>query len=1008
MKNIDLLKFLLLPLLLSLAIGATAQQFTIRGTTIDALSENPLPGVNIIVKETGLGTISDASGNYSINVNGSGILVFSFIGYQTREIAVDANTSSLNVSLEEDVANLEEIVITGLASSIKRANLANAVSTVSGKELMGSTNPQTLDAALYGKLTGANIIANSGAPGGGITMKLRGITTINGSSQPLFIIDGIYIDNSSISPGTNLATQARTNGEVTDEQDNAANRIADLNPEDIESVEILKGASAAAIYGARANAGVVIITTKRGRPGKTRIRFSQDFGWASLNNKLGSRDWNVDKIWAQFQSLDDPSNAQDQIDAFLQARDEGRLIDYEDELYGEVGYITNTQISASGGTDKTKFFLSGSWKDEEGIVKFSGFERKSARVNIDHKISKLFDFSISTNYIRSSADRAVTNNDNAGVSLGISLVNSYPWVNLFPDESGNYPNNPNASSNPLQTRDLSTVNEQTNRFIGGGSLNVNVLRRENAFLQLVLRGGLDYFLTETFVHFPENLQWQVAGASATNGFLAIGNNRFFNTNSSAILLFNTNPGRISFTSQLGATRLTFSQTRQTTLATQLIGGQANLEQAGSINAFNRNLDTEDQGFFFQQEANWEDKLIATAGVRFDRSSLNGDPDELFAYPKVSLAGNIHNFPFFNLTAISQLKLRVAYGEAGGVPTADQISLQQPAFTTLTGTTIDGNAGSIVSLVRGNEDIQPERSKEFEAGVDVGILAGRVSLEATYYNKQVEDLILLADEPASAGFQDRTINGGELRNRGVELALNVTPISTGNIRWNSKFNFWRNRSKVLRLDVPAFDAPNAGFASFLGIFRIQEGSSATQIVGPTPGAEGDVKIGDAEPDFQLSWFSNVIFLNNFEFNMLFHWKEGGENINLTSLLADFAGTSPDFDDDDDGNGIPDGTDRTNAFINRNNAAAFIEDASYLKLREISLYYTIPKEIISNTFDNVVERIRVGVSANNILVWTPYNSYDPEVSNFGSQGVSTGVEVAPFPASKRIFAHLSIDF
>ncbi|MDN5216771.1 SusC/RagA family TonB-linked outer membrane protein [Fulvivirgaceae bacterium BMA12] len=976
---------------------AWAQQVVVNGKVLDKSSNETLAGVNVLIKGTTSGVITDIDGNFSLSVDDpESILIFSYIGYLSQEVSLAKVSSPFNVFLQEDVARLEEVVITGLASNIKRSNLANAVSTVSAKQLTGTTTPQTLDGALYGKLTGANIVANSGAPGGGISIRLRGVTTINGSSEPLYIIDGVYIDNSAVSPGTNNATLSRTNGQIADEQDNAANRIADLDPNDIESIEILKGASASAIYGARANAGVVIITTKRGKEGKTSINFSQDFGFTSILNSLGQRNFTEANVPA------------DQLEAFRAARDNGRLIDYEDELYGETGILSNTKISATGGTEKTKFYVGASIADEEGIIKGTGFERRTLRANIDHKISDVVDFGVSTNFINSSADRSITNNDNSGVSVGISLANTPPWANLFPDADGNYPNNPFASSNFLQTRDLSTVNSTTSRFIGGGKVNVNLIRKDNTFLKLSLNGGFDSYTTETMVHFPEVLQWQRSGASANNGFLSRGDHNFLNINTSAILVFNTKASNWDLTSQLGTARLLFKQERATIQATQLIGGQSNLEQAGSLNAFNRELETEDVGYFFQQEANWGDKIILAAGIRMDKSSLNGDPNKLFGYPKLSAAGNLHNFGIINSNFITQLKVRAAYGESGGVPTPDPVDLQQPAFTIFEGANIDGNAGSLIGSTRGNSEIRPERSKEFETGIDLGLFDNKITIETSYYNRLVDDLILKAEVATSSGFQFRNINGGKLRNEGFELGISASPVNRGNIQWNSRVNFWFNRSKIERLDVPAFDAPNGGFASFLGVFRIQEGSSATQIVGPTPLSEGDVKIGDTEPDFQLSWFNNVTFLKRFEFSMLWHWKEGGDNINLTNLLADFAGTTHDFDDDDNGNGVVNGQERIDGFNSKDNAAAFIEDATYLKLREVSLYYTIPPSVLQGIFNGSLEKVRVGVSGNNLLLFSGYNSYDPEVSNFGSNSISTGVEVAPFPSSRRMFFHLNVSF
>jgi TonB-dependent SusC/RagA subfamily outer membrane receptor len=254
---------------------ATFAQTTISGT-IKSENGNPIPGVTVIVKGTTVGTIGSTDGKYSISPRQSNpTLVFTSIGFQTKEIVVGSR-NTVDVTLTEDLANLEEVVVTGLASSIKRSNLANAIGTISAKELMGTTQIQTVDNAFYGKLAGVNMNTNGGAPGGGVSIQLRGISSLVGASQPLYIIDGVYANNAVNRSGRGSVTGASG----AENQDDGANRISDLNPNDIENVEVLKGPSAAAIYGTRANAGVIIITTKRGSSGKTKVSFAQDFGFA--------------------------------------------------------------------------------------------------------------------------------------------------------------------------------------------------------------------------------------------------------------------------------------------------------------------------------------------------------------------------------------------------------------------------------------------------------------------------------------------------------------------------------------------------------------------------------------------------------------------------------------------------------------------------------------------------------------------------------------------------------
>ncbi len=977
-------------LLLFMVPLALFGQTTVRGTVTDFGSGRALPGVSVVVPGTTVGTNTDANGNYTITLpTASGKLTFSFLGYMPQTFNITPAVTELEVQLKERVTNLNEVVVTGLATTVKRANAANAVSTINTREISGITTPQTMDAAISGKLVGASVVSNSGAPGGGISMKLRGITSIFGNSQPLYVVDGIIMDNSSISSGLNAVTSA-SGGGSTSTQDNASNRIADLNPDDIESIEILKGASAAAIYGSLASAGVVIITTKRGAAGKTLIDFSQDIGFAKAANLLGMRDLNEERVRASF--------GEQSVPLFIAARDAGRLIDYEEELYGNTGMLYSTRLNVSGGSEKTRFFVGGLIQDEEGIVKNTGYEKKSLRFNLDHTISERFDFSLSSNYINSTARRGLTNNDNAGVSFGVALSSTPSFVDLFPNESGLYPNNPYGASNFLQTRDLMTNEELTDRFLGGMTLNSYLQESATSNTKLVIRAGLDFYNLRTRALFPRLLQFQSNG-NGTGGASIQGNNYNLNTNYAAFLVNNLNlaDNTLFFTTTLGVTRENFNQDLTLNVATQLIGTQDNLDQAGAVEVEQTQLIVRNKGLFMQEEVNWRDRIIATAGLRLDKSSNNADVNEFNAFPKLSLALNLTNFNLWSDENFNMVKLRAAYGEAGGFPPFGA------KFTSLIASNIGGDPGLLVTTQRGNQQIQQERQKEFEAGFDIGFMENRVLFEATYYIKTVSDLILIRNTPPASGFTTQVVNAGELQNRGVELSLSTVPVETPNFKWDSKLSYWTNESEITKLNVPAF--PLGAFGNTLGTFFIEEGASATQIVG-IKGEEGVVKLGDAAPDFQMNFHNFLTVRQNLTFSFLLHWKKGGQNINLTQLLTDLGGTSFDYDDDNDGDGISNAAERVSQL--GVSAEPFVQDASYLRLREIGVYYTLPAPLLENAFGGFVRQVKIGASANNILTFTDYEGYDPEVSNFGGNGLSTGVDVTPFPSSKRYFFHFSIGF
>jgi len=363
-----------------------------------------------------------------------------------------------------------------------------------------------------------------------------------------------------------------------------------------------------------------------------------------------------------------------------------------------------------------------------------------------------------------------------------------------------------------------------------------------------------------------------------------------------------------------------------------------------------------------------------------------------------MAVNIHNFGLES-DALGQLKLRAAYGEAGNFAPNGAL------FTAYASSLIDGIVGIAVPGTLGDPSISPERQKELEFGMDIGLFKNRVSLELSYYIKSVDDLILQANNEPSSGFANIWANAGNLENKGIEAALNASVFQSDNFSWDTGIIFFKNKSEITQLDVEAFDT--GGFGTGLGTFRIEEGKSVTQIVGNDE--NGDVVVlGNAEPDFQMT-FTNNFKYKNFDLAFLWHWKKGGDNINLSNLLFDFGQTSGDYDDLtlDPAGETPNGDFRIGAF-RAGNAAPFVEDAGYLRLREVGLFYTLPSKILDTAFKGFVSNIKVGLSGNNLINVFDYNSYDPEVSNFGSNGLSTGVEVTPFPTSKRFLFHVSVGF
>ena len=964
---------------------------TITGTITDTQGQ-PIPFANVIEKGTSNGTTADGDGNFSINVASTPTtLVFSSLGYTTREIQVTDASQAVSVTLTEDAVGLEEVVVTGLASTTKRSNLANTVASVSAAELAGVTTQSGFDAALSGKFTGAEIRANSGAPGGGISMRLRGVTSVFGDQQPLYIVDGVYVDNSSISLGNNIVSAAAGGGNPSNTQDDASNRIADIDPEDIESVEILKGASAAAIYGSRAAGGVVLITTKRGKQGKASVNFSQTVGLRSPTQLLGLRDWDQSEIAA----LGGPANFP-----------LGNLRDYEAELFDHTRVSSTTRFSTSGANEKTDYFFGATYKNEPGLVDNTGYEKASVRLNIGQKFNEWLDLYATTNYINSTSDRGFFNNGNANRTVGYALAFTYPWENLSPVD-GVYPSG-GAGSNVLETVAITTNREEVNRFIGSVKSNIRLITNDRHQLKLVLEGGFDQYTLRTTSIFPQALSY-FRSATSLRGVAISGSTVNTNYNLSSFLVHNLFlDNGLTFTTQAGNFFQDFDRNTVITIGTGLNGSQTSLSQASNISTQQTVVPQKDTGFFVQEEINYDDKIIATFGIRGDKSTNNGDANKFYYYPKANLAINLHKFDFWSADAISYIKPRIAYGESGRFSNfIDRFSLMNAQF-------IGGNSGLSPANLRGNPDVGPERQKELEYGLDFGLFDSRLNFEISIYNKTNDDVLLRSQTPTSSGFTQRVVNAMELENRGVELGLNAEVISNDNFTWNTNVKWWTNQSEVTRLDVPAFTL--GGFAASLGQFYIQEGMSATQIIGTfdatqftaeeiaarDPEGDGFFVYGDAEPDFQMSWQNNLSY-KNFDLSFLWHWKQGGDGINLTTLLYDLAQTTWDYDDfgADPTGQLSNGAYRASqAFVNPD---PVIEDAGYVRLREIGLYYTLPEDVLKFT-----KKVRVGISGRNLINIFDYNSYDPEVSNFGNNVLANNVEVTPYPASKFINFHINVNF
>jgi hypothetical protein len=426
----------------------------------------------------------------------------------------------------------------------------------------------------------------------------------------------------------------------------------------------------------------------------------------------------------------------------------------------------------------------------------------------------------------------------------------------------------------------------------------------------------------------------------------------------------------------------------------LLSGQENVQQTTSQSVASRIEPVRDLGIFGQEEVLLANRrLLLTGGVRADRSSANGETDKFFFYPKLAASYRFVR-PF---GGVEELKLRGAYGQTGNR------ALFGAKFVTDTTGTIGGQFGTYIGNRAGDPTIKPERQDEFEGGFDATFANGRAELTMTVYQRNIRDLILEQTVAPSVGQELRVFgNGGRMRNRGIETSLTLQPVQSRSVNWIFRTTFFANRAKITELNVPPFQT--GGFALSLGTFQIEKDSSPTQLYGLIgTDADGNPlsgKVGDANPDFQMS-FSNDIDFHRFTLGFLFDWKHGGDIINLTEFLYDITANSRDYTEPDGGG----------ARINRFGAGftePYVQDGSYFKLREVNLSYNLPESFTSAIFGRGIRYTRLSLTGRNLLRFTPYRGLDPEVSNFANQAIVRNIDVAPFPPSRSFFFSIDLGF
>jgi TonB-dependent starch-binding outer membrane protein SusC len=1026
--------------LLALTAGSLIAQRRISGKVTEEGSGQPLGNVSIQLVGTTTGAYTNDAGAYSLLVpNGAVSLRVRRIGYQLKSVLVPAASGGADIVLKKDVLQLEGIVVTGQQGTLDRKNTATAVVSVGGEQL-NAVPSNSLDQALQGKVVGARINLNSGAPGGGGQIQIRGVTSILGNGQPLFVIDGVIMSNASIAGGSNSITQAAGSA-VSSNQDNVTNRLADMNPAEIEDVQVLKGAAAASLYGSRATNGVVLITTKRGKAGAARWSLTQRVGQSSLLRGVGQR-----RFLNDADALEAAGSISDGATYFNAAKAaNGGQIPYNDfnaQLFGEKANGYNSAIQVSGGTADggTRYLASISRQLEGGIALNTNALRDNARINIDHSVTSRLTAKLDLGVTRNNANRGVSNNDNTNTS---PLYNFGYTPSFFDqrttDAQGNFPVNPFAGgggsngSNPFQTFTILKNTEDVNRVIGSASLSYQVLQSAANRMSVQYLAGMDRFDQDNQIYSPNFLQYEPNDGLLGTAVQTNAVNRQLNQRLS--MTYDFTPSNLPFSLQTVA-GVTEEQQRLNLTRVQargLIPGVPLVNQGTQATNANKTKEIDQAWYVSQSMLAFDERLYLSASIRGDRSSNNGDTKKYNTYPAFMGSYRLVSI----LPKLDELKLRASWGQTGNRPTygARTITLNATGQT-------GGINGLGVNPNLGNVAIFPERKEETEIGFDARAFGGRFAVEYTYYDAKIRDQFLQRPLPPSSGLVNEFFNGGLLRNKGHEVGVTMEPIRAKGFSWVTRTSFQSLKNRVEKLPIAPFIVGSTGFGSAFGRARITEGVSTTAIWGNRPffkTADGrdtaftrDTVIGEATPDFEMS-FQNTYTVGRFTLGVQVDWRKGGDMSILTRNLYDEGLNSRDYDDPSpcrnqsrtldicrksNGNNLITYVDtsatarlgeyRYDRWNGGRNALSYIEDGSYVKLREVALSYAVPAKFTQRWLGSRVSDMRVNVTGRNLAIFTKYWGGDPEANNFGGNNVGRFVDLAPFPPTRNISFGLDLGF
>ena len=1021
-------KLMMILVLLSGFCIDTIAQTIISGKVSNQKDNSGIEGISIVIKGTRNGATSDNVGGFSLKLNNNNAvtLVASGVGFKTQELNVDPSkmATGLNIVLTEQYSKLDEVVVTGTSAGTTKRQLGSYISSVNADELSKGATGNVL-AALQGKTAGAQIIQNSGDPAGGMSVRLRGISSVLSSSEPLYIVDGVIINNA-----TNRVTNTSSNYDGGNFVGSIGqNRMVDINPADIERIEVLNGAAAAATYGSRANAGVIQIFTKRGKSGAAKVSFTTTYLNSNLRKKL-----DVNNSPVKFGGPTDGPGAltQDILTPTATNLTSVTRYDYQDYIFRNASGTDNT-VSVSGGTDKTKYYFGGSYFYNQGIIQNTDFQRFSFRSNIDQVINKWLSMNLGLNYTNSSANEKPDGQSFFSPTNSVTIIGNFHdiWTR---DANGNIKAvGERGRVNPVSVIEDIKQRQTTNRLIGSFGMKMKAAKG----LTFDYLMGIDNYAQNGTTYIPPfayNASPGFFGGGATldptqNGYSSVGNNNFFQINHDL-----TGNYTVDITKDFNSTtQVGFSQQYEKSNYA-LIQGRGFAPFIETVNGASTPLPGVDDrseisisGLYIQQNFKIKNQFFLTGAVRRDASSVFGANQRNQIYSKASASYVISSTDFWNELAIAKafdlVKIRLAYGESGNLTGIGAYS----RFNTYSSNSFLGRSALNSSSTLANENVKPERQSEIEYGLDLGMLNNRIGLTVNVYNKKVTDLLINRQLAPTNGFASLLDNFGALENRGYEVMLTLVPVQNKDLKWEMTTIYNRNRNKATKIgQALTLFSTNSGtpigivegqpigifYGTYFarnadGTFIVNAGNipqtargTQTSVLNPTENLNnaGSVLrrvIGDPNPDYTASLVNEVSY-KKWNFRAQLDAVQGVDVFNADFRTRQGVGNGKVAEQEQRGI-LPRG------YISGIYAIEEwrVDDGSFVKLRELSVSYNVGKlKFINN--------LSINFSGRNLISWDNYKGYDPEVNSGGQSTLLRGIDFGATPIPRTFSFGIKADF